>query len=477
MMNAFPTRIENAAGRELSPTEIFAISRRHEVGLSRMLTTYISVGLSFMLLPGTFLGVWNLFSISGHSQHISAAWMQAHGHAQIFGWVGTFILGIGFYSIPKMRGSSQVALSKPWIALALWSSGVGLRWFTNVYQWHWRTALPLSAVFELLGFLVFFAAVSHHKPEAKSSDKKPKLAAWTLVVMIGTLGFLAVLIANLYAAVTATINGTSPAIPHVFDQKFLVLVGWGFLVTTVWGFTARWMPVFLGLRAPSSRALLAATSVNIVAVTLAMCGFLRVASILLFVGAATAIYALRMLESTVQPAKLNGVHRSFPFFVRSAFVWLIVAASLGIWAFFSGDPSGGIGGASRHALTVGFVSMMIFAVGQRILPAFSGMKLLYSTRLMFLSMSLATLGCTMRVVSEVLAYPGYVAAAWHCLPVSAVIELNAFSLFALNLFVTFARRRETQPATLYSITEKNSFTPQERTKWNIASSGSPSSSY
>jgi hypothetical protein len=105
-MNAFPTRIESAAGRQLSPTEIFAISRQHEVGLSRMLTTYISVGLAFMLLPGTFLGVWNLFSISGHSQHISAAWMQAHGQAQIFGWVGTFILGIGFYSIPKCAGAA-----------------------------------------------------------------------------------------------------------------------------------------------------------------------------------------------------------------------------------------------------------------------------------------------------------------------------------------------------------------------------------
>ena len=462
-MNAFPTRIENAAGHELSPTEIFAISRRHETGLSRMLTTYISLGLAFMLLPGTFLGVWNLFSISGRSPHISASWMQAHGHAQIFGWVGTFILGIGFYSIPKMRGSSQVALSKAWVALALWTSGVGLRWFTNVYQWHWRTSLPTSAILELAGFLVFFAAVSHHKPEAKSSDKKPKLAAWTLVVMVGTIGFLAALVANVYGAVVAAWQGISPAIPHAFDQKFLVLMGWGFLVTTVWGFTARWIPVFLGLRPPSGRALVLATSVNTSGVALAMCGLLRIAAILLLVGAAIAVYALRMLEKSVRPAKLNGVHRSFPFFIRSAYVWLMIAASLGICAFFSGDPSGGIGGASRHALTVGFVSMVIFGVGQRVLPAFSGMKLLFSTRLMFLSMSLATLGCTMRVVSEVLAYPGYLPAAWHCLPISAVIELTAFSLFALNLFVTFARRRETQPATLYSITAKNSFTPQERT--------------
>jgi len=26
---------------------------------------------------------------------VSPAWIQVHGHAQIFGWIGTFILGIG----------------------------------------------------------------------------------------------------------------------------------------------------------------------------------------------------------------------------------------------------------------------------------------------------------------------------------------------------------------------------------------------
>lgn len=39
-----------------------AIAR--EQSLSRMLMTYIVRGLVFMLLPGTFLGVWNLIRIS-----------------------------------------------------------------------------------------------------------------------------------------------------------------------------------------------------------------------------------------------------------------------------------------------------------------------------------------------------------------------------------------------------------------------------
>ncbi|MGZ4787009.1 MAG: NnrS family protein [Terriglobales bacterium] len=474
-MNAFPTRIEAEAGRQLLPTEIFAISRQHEVGLSRMLMAYISMGLAFMLLPGTFLGVWNLFSISGHTQHISPAWMQAHGHAQIFGWVGAFILGIGFYSIPKLRRGDRVAILKPWIALALWCSGVGLRWFSNIYAWHWRVTLPISALFELAAFVIFFRAVSGHRRKPAQDGKSEKPAGWMLIVVIGTFGFLAALIANAYGVAIVAVDANSPAFAHGFDQKFLVLIAWGFLVTTIWGFTARWVPVFLGLAGPRDRWLLMATGTNVIAVTSAQFGLFRMASVLLLVGAAVAAYSLRVFEPRVQAAKLNGVHRSMPVFIRMAYGWMLVAATLGIWSVFSGDPSGGIGGASRHALTVGFVSMMIFAVGQRVLPAFSGMRLLFSTMLMFAAMALATLGCTMRVVSEVLAYPGYAPWAWHCLPVSAVIELTGFTLFAFNLYATFLRRPKTQPAKLYSISTQPSVHIQERTKWNIASSGSPSS--
>jgi hypothetical protein len=60
-------------------------------------------------VPGTFLGVWNLLQVSSRESVglVSPAWLQAHGHAQIFGWIGTFILGIGFYCI---SGSSRFGL-------------------------------------------------------------------------------------------------------------------------------------------------------------------------------------------------------------------------------------------------------------------------------------------------------------------------------------------------------------------------------
>jgi uncharacterized protein involved in response to NO len=100
----------------LSPAQIMEIARAREASLSRLRMAYVSSGLVFMLLPGTFLGVWNLLQISGRESagSISPAWLQAHGHAQVFGWIGSFILGIGFYSIPKLRGATKPAFGAAW---------------------------------------------------------------------------------------------------------------------------------------------------------------------------------------------------------------------------------------------------------------------------------------------------------------------------------------------------------------------------
>ncbi len=440
-MSAFPTRIETRHGGTLSPDEIFRIARARETALSRLLMLYVSTGVLFMLLPGTFLGVWNLIAIT--SRHAAAtiapAWIQAHGHAQIFGWVGCFILGIGFHSLPKLRRSDAFAPWTAWTCWALWTAGVALRWLTNVYLWHWRVLLPVSAALELVAFALFFHAVSGHKAEPAGGTPAPRFEPWIMVVIGATLGLLLTLLLNLGASVYLALRGSGPAFPPAFDLRFLVLSTWGFLVTFIWGFSAKWMPVFLGLRATRTRLLQLAFAINAVAVLAALAGFIRLAAVVFLVTATLAPIALRLFEPTQQPAKTRGVHSSFPVFVRLAYAWLIIAGVLGIWAARL-ESAAGVWGASRHALTVGFVALMIFCVGQRILPAFSGMRLLFSLRLMFLSLGLLTAGCVIRVSAELLAYQGYAAGAWSWLPVSAVIELTAVTLFAINIVASFASK-------------------------------------
>ncbi|HEV2117357.1 MAG TPA: hypothetical protein VGR48_15105, partial [Terriglobales bacterium] len=426
-------------GRALTPDEIFEITRARENALSRLLMAYISAGLAFMLLPGTFLGVWNLISITDRhaADSVPPAWIQAHGHAQIFGWIGSFILGIGFYSIPKLRRAAQpFALWTGWLCWTLWTTAVALRWAANVYLWHWRILLPATATAEVAAFLVFLRAVSGHS--ARDAGKE-KLEIWIWVVIIASLGFLGDLLVNLAASIAAAVKGTGPAFPPAFDQRFLVLSTWGFLVPFVWGFSAKWLPVFLGLRQVRGGRLLAAVGLNTAGVVFVLAGQTLAASVLLLTGGAVAVWALRLFEPPQQTPKIKGVHSSFPRFVRLAYVWLLIAASLGVWAATLTDAPGAWG-ASRHALTVGFLAMMVFSIGQRILPAFSGMRLLFSTRLMFAALALLTLGCGLRVSCEALAYQGFASWAWSLLPVSAVIELSAVVAFAVNLAATFIRK-------------------------------------
>lgn len=413
-------------------------SVQRERQLQRALIAYIVTGLFFMLLPGTFLGVWNLISISSRHtlESLSPAWLQAHGHAQIFGWIGTFILGIGFYSLSKMGGLPPFAVWRAWAALASWAAGAALRWIAGVSEWQWRVLLPVSALLELAAFLIFFRTVSGHRAAGEPSRRKPE--PWMLMVVASTLGFLASLALNAVEAFRISWQGNGPALPHVFDQRLVALETWCFLAVAIWGFNARWLPIFLGLREPDGKLLLTALGLVWAAI---LAGFARasmLSALLLPIAAVTALFAVRVWHKPVRAAKTTGVHPSFPWFIRISYAWLLIASALWVVAAWA-DHGGGIWGAARHALTVGFISTMVFSIGQRILPAFGGARVLYSPRLMLASLAALTLGCALRVSAEIPAYEGNLQIAWHVLPCSAIIELLAVTLFAVNLLATFAR--------------------------------------
>ncbi|MGB7513159.1 MAG: hypothetical protein WBW90_03310 [Candidatus Acidiferrum sp.] len=434
---------ENQATNEFradpNVAQALRVMRARETAMAKLLTVFITSGLLFMLFPGTLLGVWNLLQISGRERGgtISAAWLQAHGHAQVFGWIGSFLLGIGFYSIPKLQERATKVIRAAWVCWALWTAGVAVRWAATVYLWDWRVLVPAGGVLELLAFLIFFSIVSQHRP--KDSSKKG-LEPWVWVVMSATIGFLLSLSANLLGSVQASLRGIDPAFPHRFDQRYLVLLGWGFLVPFVWGFSAKWMRVFLGLKALRPGFLFSAVVIDFLGVACAVAGRFTAATVFLFAATVCSVIAIRIFERSEQEPKIRGIHNSFPVFVRMAYGWLLIAAGLGV-AATQWDTSGGFWGASRHALTVGFVGLMVLAVGQRILPAFAGMRLLWSPRLMFVGLFLLAVGCTLRVSSEVLAYQSYAGWAWHILPVSALVELTALSVFTTNLLCTFVLQK------------------------------------
>jgi hypothetical protein len=224
--------------------------------------------------------------------------------------------------------------------------------------------------------------------------------------------------------------------PHALDQKYLVLLGWGFLVPVVWGFSARWLPSFLAIAKPDAQLLRLALVLDLMGVLCGVSGLSKPATILLVSSAVTIGFALHLTQRPQERPKVQGIHPSFPSFIRLAYAWLVAAGSMSIWAAFV-DQHGGIWGASRHALTVGFAATMVFSIGPRILPHFGGVHGIFSKRLMFFSLLLLQLGCTLRVSSEPLAYEGLLPFAWKVLPVSGMLELSGVLLFAANLALTF----------------------------------------
>ena len=88
---------------------------------------------------------------------IPGAWypplLQAHGHAQLFGWLGCFILGMGLFFLPRLRGAKLEHQERLRYVLLLFVTGIALRtvaqplagWFAQASFASWLRAAMLGA--------------------------------------------------------------------------------------------------------------------------------------------------------------------------------------------------------------------------------------------------------------------------------------------------------------------------------------------
>ena len=467
---ALPAQWQAAFQRDRQSAEVSAADPLPERRAARLLAAFILSGLAYLALPGTFLGVWNLIEIAAHrtAAGASSAWIQAHGHAQVFGWVGSFILGISLFILPKVRGAPLRSLRLGWLTWALWTAGVGWRWGCGVGLHGWRVGLPASAILELaaLGlsqYLLFFPRRGRPNSGRRSrwsrlrsgfdgrqrrptplgaspscrDSRRPRRRPKDLGSLLGIAGFgglAAALIVNAMAAFRTAAANAIPQYPARLDRMTVELALWGFMLPLAWGYSTRFVTIFAGLRPPRQRAATVLGAGVMALIALLLAGQFALADSLAAILVGVAAWALRIFEPAAKPAKRLGVYRHFPAFIRLAYGWLAAGTALELAANF--QPA--LGGAARHALTVGFVATLIFAIGPRILPAFLSSRELFSSRLMASSLWLLAVGCLARVASEAAAYSGAAGWAWKVLPASAFLELAAVLLFVANLALTLA---------------------------------------
>jgi hypothetical protein len=424
-LSHLPQEWQNAFRRDLEKKPAFP-DPLPERRLARLLAAFIVTGLFYMALPGTVLGVWNLVGISSQRElaAVPPAWIQAHGHAQFFGWVVTFIIGISLYTLPKFRGSVCRSIPLAWVVWAMWSAGVGLRWLAGVQSAVHRWEFGLAAALEFAAALLLVWLVT-----PKGSKHKQR-QAWEAPVFAG-LGALVLLLG--WQLVLAMGPLALPALPAGPDRILISLGIWAFAFPVVVGYSAKFFPGLLGTAAVQAKGIRGAIALAAVAAIGFMADVQAVAAGATLSAVLLASWALRVFHRQIGNPKTSGVYARYPQFARLSYVWLVLAALLG---FAVGRP--GMLGASRHAFTVGFLATLIFAIGPRILPSFLNSRELWSARLMRVSLVLITAGCTLRVLSEPLAYGGIAAIAWKVLPISAFAELTAVLLFAINLALSLA---------------------------------------
>jgi hypothetical protein len=144
-------------------------------------------------------------------------------------------------------------------------------------------------------------------------------------------------------------------------------------------------------------------------------------------------------------------------YMQLAFGWLLVSLAMlatggARSAWWSEPVSHSFIGAARHALTVGFMTTLIMGVAQRLLPVL-GQTLLAWPQFVRPIFILIAVGNLWRVSTELAT--AFWPAAYRVMPVSALLELTALSLFTANCLRTLWPRPDSLLRT-GTVTEKSS---------------------
>jgi hypothetical protein len=127
--------------------------------------------------------------------------------------------------------------------------------------------------------------------------------------------------------------------------------------------------------------------------------------------------------------------RSFKF-IQAAYAWLYLSLAMLLFVPFYNRLTGqsfshAFYGATRHAITVGFISMMILGVAAKVVPVLNGADAHRLSRL-WLPFILVNTGCFLRVSTQILT--DLVPGAFSVIGLSGVLEVTGISVWGLGLW-------------------------------------------
>jgi hypothetical protein len=423
---------------------------------------FFKAGIVVVLTLGAAWGALLLLRIalSGAFGTATLHEINAHGHAQIFGWVGLFVMGFAYQAFPRFKHTS---LAWPRLAHAsLWLMATGLvarsvlEPLIESAAWLIVPAV-VASVLEVLA-VGFFATVVL---ATWRRSGKP-LAVYDGFILCAITWFV---VQTVYDAVYFTATATAADRP----QLLALVATWqgplreiqihGFALLMILGVSQRIFPYFFGLPAPRPRVALVALGLLNLALLGEVAGSLlmRLAghawtglwygSVLLLAG--TVFWLVRDWHIF---ARAEHPDRSLKF-LRAAYLWLFASLAMLVLlpAYQHGllpllaptSEAARIGfshayyGAARHAITVGFVSLMIVGVAAKVVPTLNGRDV-HALSKLWGPFLLINTGCLLRVTGQVLT--DFTPMAFPVAGVSGVLEVLGLAWWGGHLWAVMAGR-------------------------------------
>ena len=370
------------------------------------------------------------------------ATVQTHGHLQLYGWAGLFVVGVALYFLPRLRGTplARPALL-PWI-LGLEVSSLVLRFISQplfaVNGWLlWKILLVLSGVLEACALPAIFLLLTRTTLKKKAAKSAGEGVRSIVPFIFGA--FLALSLAgvlNLLNCILALSSGG--LIPPTSDELNITLGLFGFLVPVALAMSSRMLPLYariqpfpakllwilaLGYFAGLIVWLLGILLPTMLLMALSGLGLLLIGLVMLvFTG-----YFLYLIRNRAQlPAQIASLapdpaamrervrqrrreeRRNYgPYvgLIGSAYLWASVGAALlvidGIAFLLAGVLPVSID-TIRHSFALGFITLLICGIAVRMIPGFSSKKI-RSPMLVTATLVLGNLAALLRIGSLLLA--------------------------------------------------------------------------
>ena len=298
----------------------------------------------------------------------SARWAplaQLHGHAQLVGFAGLLVMGIGYRVFPRFRGAPAPAATAVVASFALVATGLALR---SALAWpagEIRTAaLAAGGILELAGALVYARLVlgtlvagdSEHRPDE-------------ILIALGALWFpLGLMWA--FVALAPALAG-APAGDPVADGASVTALLLGFVASTVLGVSLRVAPAFVAAPPAPPRPVIAGAALWYAGLTVLPL-WPQVAPLAILGGGLLLTWTVGVFRTSAAVQLLGAAARLTRLALRAGYLWLLFGLTLLALAAVASWPIGGATTAARHALALGFLMSVVFAVGARLIPALTG---------------------------------------------------------------------------------------------------------